>query len=55
MIIKTSSLTRITLRMFKMMTKNKTNYQYSKLEHFFANYEMSEFESTKINININKF
>ncbi|CAD8091647.1 unnamed protein product [Paramecium primaurelia] len=51
MINKASQLTRTTIRMFKMMTKNQTRYSYGKLDHFFANYEMSEFESPKITIN----
>ncbi|CAD8155973.1 unnamed protein product [Paramecium octaurelia] len=51
MINKGSSLIRTTFQMLKMITKNQTKYQYSKLEHFFANYEMSEFESPKITIN----
>ncbi|CAD8171860.1 unnamed protein product [Paramecium octaurelia] len=51
MINKASSLTRMTFRIFIMMTKNSTRYPYGKLDHFFANYEMSEFESPKITIN----
>ncbi|CAK87777.1 unnamed protein product (macronuclear) [Paramecium tetraurelia] len=51
MINKASSLTRMTFRMFRMTTKNQTRYTYGKLDHFFAHYEMSEFESPKITIN----
>ncbi|CAD8116239.1 unnamed protein product [Paramecium primaurelia] len=48
MINKAASLPRTTFQMFKMISKNQTRYLYGKLEHFFANYEMSEFESPKI-------
>ncbi|CAD8096700.1 unnamed protein product [Paramecium sonneborni] len=53
MINKASSFTIRTVRMFKMLSKNQIRFQYGKLEHFFANYEMSEFESP--NVIIDKF